>query len=97
MGKAFEYRGFYIYIYLERSGRTGQVLCEEGYVPVIQIAKGDRLADESSRIRIGNEAGNPFGSEVEALDAGGAAARKIIADILGTNDKSLYGWKELTL
>ena len=96
MGKAFEYRGFYIFIYLEQSDRTGQGFCEEGYVPVIQIAEGDHLIDGSSRIRIGNEAGNPFGSQVEALNAGGAAARKIIADILGTNDQSLLGWKELT-
>ncbi|CAM2159206.1 protein of unknown function (plasmid) [Pararobbsia alpina] len=98
MGKAFEYRGFYIFVYLERfEWRTRHGSREVGYVPVIQIAERDRLTEQSSRIRVGNVAGSPFGSADAAMDAGGTAARKIIADLTGHSVKQLSGWKELSV
>ncbi|CAM2158637.1 protein of unknown function (plasmid) [Pararobbsia alpina] len=98
MGKAFEYRGFYVFVYIEQSEwRSTQGSREVGYVPVIQIAERDEITEQSSRIRVGNVAGNPFGSADAAMDAGGTAARKFIADMIGHNVTQAFAWKELPL
>ena len=91
MQRTYEYKGFTLDVRVEADFEMPALPHRPrsvGYVALVKILHGDAPLAALSPLRLGDSAGQPFGSEVEALMGGYSAARKIVDD-LGAGDSSV--------
>ena len=84
MQRTYEYKGFTLDVCVEADFRMPTPhhrSTSVGYVALVKILHDDAPLAALSPLRLGDSAGHPFGSEVEALMGGYSAARKIVDDL----------------
>lgn len=84
MQRIYEYRGFILDVCVEadfRMPKPRDPAAAVGYVALVTIHRGDDTAATVSPLRLGDVAGRPFASDVEALMGGYSAARKLVDDL----------------
>lgn len=84
MQRTYEYRGFVLDVHVEAGftvPKPGNHASAVGYVALVKILQGDDAIAAVAPLRLGDIAGRPFASDVEALMGGYSAARKLVDDL----------------
>jgi len=84
MQRTYEYKGFTLDVRVEADfvmPTSHRRSMSVGYVALVKIVRGDAPLAAFSPLRLGDNAGQAFGSEGEALMGGYSAARKIVDDL----------------
>lgn len=84
MQRTYEYRGFVVDVSVEAEfapPSAGYPAAPAGYVALVTIHRsGDEIA-AAPPLRLGDDTGRPFATEIAALSGGYAAARKLVDDL----------------
>jgi len=92
MQRTYEYRGFILDVRVEadfKVPKPGNPAAPIGYIALVNILHdtgvgteaGNATAPAGAPLRLGDSAGRPFASDVDALMGGYSAARQLVDDL----------------
>lgn len=84
MQRTYDYRGFIVDVSVEAEvaqPKRGGPAAPVGYVAFVTIHRANGEVITSPPLRLGDATGHPFSSDVEALNGGYTAARKLVDDL----------------